>query len=353
MVDVPGAAEAVNGAGGRQMAIDEDAVPEAVDLEVGTAPVLVRPYVGEYTLPDTGDEADPDESGEPDDPLLPAAPRGRTRILRTVRRHGGPDDRVPVGRHARRNGRGPWLALLAASGATAVVLTVAAVVTAATGGGPGAPDASGRIHPPAPGVSRPGSVTPGGSGQPVFVLPGTAGSLLPRQTTAATGSTPTAPASQLPGGPTQSTGPSPTGPAGPAGPTTPAAQPSPTPPPPAVAITGQITNVAGLCLTAVSSDQIQLSNCDGTAGQSWTLATDGTLRVLGQCLQVSGSTLRLRSCNGGLAQQWRAGPALSLVNGAAASCLGDPQAGTASGSVQRTAPCDQSNAQRWTLAQAG
>jgi Ricin-type beta-trefoil lectin domain len=334
------------------MAMDEDAVPEAVDFEVGAAPVLVRPYVGEYTLPDTGDEADPDGAEEPADGVLPLAPRGRyPRVLTAVRRHRGRDGEVPVGRHVRRGGgRGPWLALLAASGATAVILTVAAVVIASTGGVPAAPDASGRIRASAPGAPRPGSVTPGGSGQPVFTLPGTADPPLPGQTTAGAGSTGTTLAPQLPGGAAPPTGPAPTGPAGPAGPTTPTTQPDPSPSPPAVAVTGRITNVAGLCLSAsADDDSVRLSSCDGSAGQSWTLATDGTLRALGRCVQGSGSMIRLRGCNAGPAQQWRTGAALSLVNIASANCLGDPQAGTSSGTVERAASCDQSDAQRWSL----
>ena len=292
------------------MAIDEDAVPEAVDFEVGTAPVLVRPYGGGHA--------------------------------------------VPVGRHARKgSGRGPWLVLLAASGATATVLTVAAVVIAGTGGPP-AQDLSGRIRPSAPGVSRPGPAMPGGSGQPASAVPGTADSPLSGQTRAPVGSVGTDPAPAPPGGPAQSTGPAPTSPAAPADPTTPVAQPDPSPSPPAVAVTGRITNTTGMCLSAVGlNDRVRLWDCDGSTGQAWTLATDGTVRALGQCLQPSSSLTRLSDCDGSVAQQWRTGAWLSLVNPGSATCLGDPGAGTTRGTPQRTAPCDQSDAQRWTLPQAG
>ena len=336
------------------MAIDEGAVPEAVDFEVGTAPVLVRPYVGEYTLPDAGDEADPDGSEEPEDALLPVAPTRRyRRVLAAVRRHRHTDGELPVGRHVRRSGRGPWLALLLTSGATAAILIVSAVVIARAGGRPPAPDTSGRIQAPAPGATRPGAITPGGgpgSDQPGSALPDIAGAPDAGQTTAAAGSDGISPATLPPDGSAQPTGAAPTGPAGPPDPGTPTATPPPTSSPPAVNVTGRIANVAGLCLTASEDeDSVRLSGCDGSAGQSWTLATDGTLRALGQCVQGSGSMVRLRGCNAGPAQQWRAGAAQSLVNSASAYCLGDPRDGTSSGTVLRAAACDQSDAQRWIL----
>jgi hypothetical protein len=123
-------------------------------------------------------------------------------------------------------------------------------------------------------------------------------------------------------------------------------------PPPAADRTGPITNRAGLCL-ASSDDRARLWSCDGTSSQTWTLATDGTLRLGAQCLQPGTGLARLRNCDGSAAQQWRVGPAGSLVDPAAVACLGDPESGANKGTPQRTAPCDQSDAQRWTLPGAG
>jgi hypothetical protein len=327
---------------------EDDAVPEAVDFEVGTAPVLVRPYIGEYTFPDTGDEVDPDGAQESAGPPVPLAPRGRyPRVLEAVRRHGRRDGAVPVGRHAHRSGRGPWLVLIAASGVTAAILIVAAIVIAATGGRPTTSGPSGRAQAPVPGATRPASVTPGSP------PPGTASSALAGQTAAPTGS-PAAAGPQPPADLAQPIGQAPTGSAGPSDPGTPTAQPGPSSPPPVVALTGRITNVAGFCLSAVGvDDRARLWDCDGSAGQAWTLATDGTLRALGQCLQPGAGLVRLANCDASAAQQWRAGTALSLVSFASASCLGDPQAGTSRGTPQRTAPCNQSDPQRWTVPQSG
>jgi hypothetical protein len=138
-------------------------------------------------------------------------------------------------------------------------------------------------------------------------------------------------------------------------PGTPVARPSPLLPPPTADQTGRITNVAGVCLSAVTagSDRVRLWDCDGADDQLWTLATDGTLRTLGLCAQPSAGVVRLLGCDGGAAQQWRVGPARSLVNTASSYCLGDPLAGANKGTQERIAPCDQSGPQQWIVPGAG
>jgi hypothetical protein len=125
-----------------------------------------------------------------------------------------------------------------------------------------------------------------------------------------------------------------------------------TSPPPATDLTGRITNVAGLCLSAATEDRIRLWDCDGSAGEAWTLAADGTIRALGQCLRSGAGLVHLDDCDGSLAEQWRIGSAQSLVN-LGSGCLGDPLSGTARGTPQRTATCDGSDAQRWAVPAAG
>jgi hypothetical protein len=120
-----------------------------------------------------------------------------------------------------------------------------------------------------------------------------------------------------------------------------------------VDLTGPITNVAGLCLSAASEDRVRLSGCDRSPGEVWTLAADGTIRALGQCLRPGAGLLRLEDCDGSLAQQWRVGSGQALVNVGSLECLGDPASSTASGTPQRTAACDGSAAQRWVVPGAG
>lgn len=118
--------------------------------------------------------------------------------------------------------------------------------------------------------------------------------------------------------------------------------------------TGRITSVAGLCLdggvgNSGKDDRVRLLDCDGTEGQVWIVADDGTMRVQGRCLQATTGLVRLRDCTGGPDQQWRLGVAGSLVNPASGRCLGKLQGDSGRGSPQRIASCTQSDAQRWTL----
>jgi hypothetical protein len=121
-----------------------------------------------------------------------------------------------------------------------------------------------------------------------------------------------------------------------------------------VARTGAITSAAGLCLDGSAgnggnNDRVRLWDCDGTGGQMWTVADDGTIRALDRCMQAATGLVQLQTCDGGADQQWRPGSAGSLVNPASGQCLGDPEGGTDQGTPQRVAPCDRSDAQRWVL----
>lgn len=104
-----------------------------------------------------------------------------------------------------------------------------------------------------------------------------------------------------------------------------------------------------------NGNPIQIWTCNGTSAQAWTLEADNTLRVLGGCLTVSGSTTTWgtkvvwSSCNGGTAQQWVAEPYNELVNTAGGLCLDDPGSSTTSGTQLQIWGCNQSAAQTWTL----
>src|SRR5262249_36094458 len=84
---------------------------------------------------------------------------------------------------------------------------------------------------------------------------------------------------------------------------------------PAVPRTGAVVGLATKCLDADPTSGrngavVRLWDCNTSAAQQWTLASDGTLRALGRCLDVSaskrdnGTKVQLWDCNGTGAQQW-------------------------------------------------
>ncbi|HEX3514015.1 MAG TPA: lectin, partial [Trebonia sp.] len=117
---------------------------------------------------------------------------------------------------------------------------------------------------------------------------------------------------------------------------------------------------SGLCLDdrgaiTVRGNPIQINTCNGTDAQEWTIAPDGTIRVLGKCLDVkgsgttSGTLIDQYVCNGSGAQQWTTGSDGALVNPESGLCLDDPGATTTPGTQLQLSACDQSAAQDWTL----
>ncbi|MGH3994788.1 MAG: ricin-type beta-trefoil lectin domain protein, partial [Pseudonocardiaceae bacterium] len=61
---------------------------------------------------------------------------------------------------------------------------------------------------------------------------------------------------------------------------------------PAAPVSGRITGLAGKCVDVRGSGTadgtaVQLYTCNGTAAQTWTVASDGTLRALGKCMDVA------------------------------------------------------------------
>ncbi|MCU7728673.1 ricin-type beta-trefoil lectin domain protein [Actinoplanes sp. KI2] len=125
-------------------------------------------------------------------------------------------------------------------------------------------------------------------------------------------------------------------------------------PKPPAARTGTIRGQNGLCLdlnggVAVDFNHVQVADCNSTAAQIWTLATDGTLRVEGMCALVVGDgSVQIVTCDGRTTAQWRVSGQL-LVNAADSECLADPSGGNRSGTAVKVATCDGSAGQRWSL----
>ncbi|MDY7083873.1 MAG: RICIN domain-containing protein [Actinomycetota bacterium] len=126
----------------------------------------------------------------------------------------------------------------------------------------------------------------------------------------------------------------------------------PTLAPPASDRTGAVTAASGRCLALGSlfgsnGSPVQVSGCMSVAYQSFTLATDGTLRVAGKCAQSTGDgTVRVTGCGDGASSQWRAGGDGTLINSASGGCLTDP--GRA-GATTTVSACSGESSQSWTL----
>ncbi|OLE28150.1 MAG: hypothetical protein AUG49_03260 [Catenulispora sp. 13_1_20CM_3_70_7] len=104
--------------------------------------------------------------------------------------------------------------------------------------------------------------------------------------------------------------------------------------------TGPITGINGLCVddsgaSSANGNPIVVWSCSGAANQQWTVASDGTLRVLGKCMDVTGGStadntrIELWDCNGAGGQVWKAQANGELVNPQSGKCLDDAGSGPA------------------------
>jgi hypothetical protein len=113
-----------------------------------------------------------------------------------------------------------------------------------------------------------------------------------------------------------------------------------------------VSEIGGNCLdnTANSSangNPIEIWTCNGGGTQKWTFEPDGTVRILGKCLDVSapavGSPLVLGGCiSGSAAQLWSVltdGAGVELQNPHSGLCLADPLDTAAKGTHLVTGAC--------------
>jgi hypothetical protein len=107
-----------------------------------------------------------------------------------------------------------------------------------------------------------------------------------------------------------------------------------------------------------NSNKVDIWNCNtNTSAQSWTVESDGTVRIGGKCLDVAGahtannSVVDLYTCVAGAAnQQWRARSNGELVNPVSGRCLDDPGASTTNGTQLDIYDCVTGAAnEQWTL----
>ncbi len=123
--------------------------------------------------------------------------------------------------------------------------------------------------------------------------------------------------------------------------------------------TGPIVGYGSKCVdvagaSSANSTQVQLYTCNGTAAQTWTVGTDGTIRALGKCLDVAsastanGAKVQLYDCNGTGAQQWTATNG-QLVNPVSGKCLDATGPSSADGTPLQIWTCGTGANQKWTL----
>ncbi|SDT68960.1 Glycosyl hydrolase family 12 [Streptomyces sp. TLI_053] len=122
--------------------------------------------------------------------------------------------------------------------------------------------------------------------------------------------------------------------------------------------TGTVSSgIPGRCLddfrsATTDGNPVVLWGCNGTDAQTWTFANDGTLQVLGKCLQPtgtsSGSPIVVGSC-AEAAAKWRPGASHSLVNIGTGLCLDDPGSSADWGVQMQLHPCNGTAAQQWRL----
>jgi len=99
---------------------------------------------------------------------------------------------------------------------------------------------------------------------------------------------------------------------------------------------------------------VQADGCTGSAGQQWTAAADGTLRLLGSCLDVTGgatapgTAVELWACDGGADQQWQVDNG-ELLNPQSGLCLTDSTGASTPPSALDIAACANTRAQWFTL----
>ncbi|TDV57853.1 lectin [Actinophytocola oryzae] len=129
---------------------------------------------------------------------------------------------------------------------------------------------------------------------------------------------------------------------------------------PVPARTGAIGGLASKCVdvnqgATANGTAIQLYDCNSSAGQTWTLASDGSVRALGKCVDVAGSgradgtRIQLWDCNGTGAQQWWPKAGGALVNPPSGKCLDVPNSNTANGTQLQLYTCNNTGAQTWRL----
>jgi hypothetical protein len=112
--------------------------------------------------------------------------------------------------------------------------------------------------------------------------------------------------------------------------------------------------------SSANGARVALWNCRaGGAAERWTLASDGTVRIHGKCLEVDGNAgylgqgVQLAPCAAGSAgpaprEIWLTGTDGELGNARSGLCLSDPRSTASNGTRLTLTPCKLNRGQIWT-----
>ncbi|WP_269084366.1 ricin-type beta-trefoil lectin domain protein [Streptomyces sp. 150FB] len=130
--------------------------------------------------------------------------------------------------------------------------------------------------------------------------------------------------------------------------------------PPPASPTGRITGYGGKCVdinaaSSANGTAVQLYDCNGSAAQTWTVASDGTVQGLGKCLDVAaagtanGTAVQIYDCNGTGSQKWQPAANGTLVNPQSGRCLDATGPSSANGTKLQIWTCSGAANQQWQL----
>ncbi|MGW3936214.1 ricin-type beta-trefoil lectin domain protein [Streptomyces phaeochromogenes] len=118
-------------------------------------------------------------------------------------------------------------------------------------------------------------------------------------------------------------------------------------------LAGKCVDVAGA--SSANGTPVQLYDCNSSAAQQWTVASDGSIRALGKCLDITGngtadgSTVQLWDCGGGANQRWVVSAAGDIVNPQANKCLDVTGNNSANSTRLQIWTCSGGANQKWTV----
>jgi hypothetical protein len=109
--------------------------------------------------------------------------------------------------------------------------------------------------------------------------------------------------------------------------------------------------IAASCLDAADTGDVQIWGCNGTPNQQFDLTADGSVHVLGRCLQAQGDTdgalLSAATCTGAPAQHFDYNASNDLVSLLSYKCVDVPDGNNTNGARLQIWECTGADNQKW------